>query len=152
VLARDQPRAALAAVLPGRRGPFTVVAVHLSFAPGWNAGQLLALRRWVADLPRPHVVLGDLNMVGALPALSLRGAELAGTAARRAAPPSSPAAGRPAHRWRDLARTPTYPAHRPVVQFDHVIAVGVPRGAVLAHRAPRTGISDHRPLIVDVAL
>lgn len=54
--------------------------------------------------------------------------------------------------WYDLARTPTYPSHRPAVQFDHVLAVGVPRSAVGPAAAPRTGVSDHRPLVVEVAL
>jgi endonuclease/exonuclease/phosphatase (EEP) superfamily protein YafD len=34
------------------------------------------------------------------------------------------------------------------VQFDHVLAVGVPRGAVQAVGTPASPISDHRPLIV----
>ncbi len=50
-LVRDQPRAALAAVLEGPGGPFTAVAVHLSFVPGWTFAQLLAVRDWIADLP-----------------------------------------------------------------------------------------------------
>ncbi|MGH1553386.1 endonuclease/exonuclease/phosphatase family protein [Streptomyces sp. L7] len=61
VLARDQPRAALAAVLEGPRGPFTAVALHLSFVPGWNIRQLLAVRRWIADLPRPPAAAGRLQ-------------------------------------------------------------------------------------------
>jgi endonuclease/exonuclease/phosphatase family metal-dependent hydrolase len=140
-LVRDQPRAALAAVLAGSGGPFTIVAAHLSFVPGWNVRQLLALRRWIADLPRPHVLLGDLNVIGALPVLALRAAGLP-DAYRRA----------DGNRWRDLARTPTYPAHRPVVQFDHILAIGLPPGAVLTQRAPRTAVSDHRPVVVDVTI
>jgi endonuclease/exonuclease/phosphatase family metal-dependent hydrolase len=54
--------------------------------------------------------------------------------------------------WHDLAKIPTYPSHRPAVQFDHVLAVGVPRTAVSASRAPRTEVSDHRPLVVEVGL
>lgn len=124
----DQPRCALAAVLEGARGPFTVVAVHLSFVPGWNVGQLRAVRRWIAGLPRPHLLLGDLNLVGPVPPLVLGGA------------------------WRALARTRTYPSHRPVVQFDHVLAVGVGRTAVRSAGAPPLPVSDHRPLVVDLIL
>lgn len=60
-MVRDQPRAALAAVLEGPGGPFTAVAVHLSFVPGWNIRQLLAVRGWIADLPSPHVLLGHFK-------------------------------------------------------------------------------------------
>lgn len=63
----DEPRAALAAVLEGTDGPFTVVATHLSFVPGWNMAQLAGIRRWIADLPQPYLVLGDFNLVGAVP-------------------------------------------------------------------------------------
>jgi endonuclease/exonuclease/phosphatase family metal-dependent hydrolase len=211
----DEPRAALAAVLEGRRGPFTVVAAHLSFVPGWNMGQLAAIRRWIADLPAPYLLLGDLNLVGAVPRTVLGGAEVvdsvrrrgqrmpagapgagaggfAGGAVQRArvrttsdAPgPERRRAGASARRrarlrarradtaagaplpprsrgvnprtllrgWRDLARTPTYPSHRPAVQFDHVLAVGVPRDAVRGARTPLTPISDHRPLVVELDL
>ncbi|MFJ2636526.1 endonuclease/exonuclease/phosphatase family protein [Streptomyces sp. NPDC087422] len=134
VWVRDQPRAVLAAVLEGNAGPFTAVALHLSFVPGWNARQLAAVRRWIADLPRPYLLLGDFNLTGAVPRTVLA------------------ATGR--ERWHDLARTPTYPAHRPLVQFDHILAHGVPpssvRPALTSATAPLTPLSDHRPLVADV--
>jgi endonuclease/exonuclease/phosphatase family metal-dependent hydrolase len=139
----DQARAALAAVVEGRHGPFTVVAVHLSFVPGWNVGQLVAIRRWIADFPAPHVLLGDFNMVGAMPRTVLSGAGWMDHATRRG--------GRGSGGWRDLARTPTYPSHRPAVQFDHVLAAGVPRDAVRDIGTPPMPISDHRPLVVELA-
>lgn len=166
----DEPRAALAAVLEGDRGPFTVVAAHLSFVPGWNMAQLAGIRRWIADLPQPYLVLGDFNLVGAVPRTVLGGATaLERTAPRvrvrelRAARRARPALAGPRRRrvreprprlqgWYDLARTPTYPSHRPAVQFDHVLAVGVPRTAVGPAAAPRAGVSDHRPLLVEVSL
>ncbi|MER8183607.1 endonuclease/exonuclease/phosphatase family protein [Kitasatospora sp. NPDC094015] len=166
----DEPRAALAAVLEGAHGPFTVVATHLSFVPGWNVAQLAAIRRWIADLPKPYLVLGDFNLVGAVPRTVLGGAsalergtsqerirELRAARRARAAQPG-PRRRRvrePRPRlqgWYDLARTPTYPSHRPAVQFDHVLAVGVPRRAVGPAAAPHTGVSDHRPLVVEVTL
>ncbi|MGI5193770.1 endonuclease/exonuclease/phosphatase family protein [Streptomyces sp. CA-288835] len=147
-LVRDQPRAALAAVAEGEIGPFTVVAVHLSFVPGWNIRQLLAVRSWIADLPRPHVLLGDFNLVGPIPRVVLGAAELAapvaGRARRRSARASVPGG------WRDLARVPTYPSHRPLVQFDHVLAAGICRSAPVSTRTPQTPVSDHRPLVVDL--
>ncbi|WP_327068838.1 endonuclease/exonuclease/phosphatase family protein [Kitasatospora sp. NBC_01302] len=166
----DEPRAALAAVLTGERGPFTVVATHLSFVPGWNMAQLAGIRRWIADLPRPYLVLGDFNLVGPVPRTVLGGATAldrspaAGRRPREARavryPRPLPSARRRAAReagprlrgWHDLARTPTYPSHRPTVQFDHVLAVGVPRTAVGTVSAPRVGVSDHRPLLVEVDL
>ncbi|MFF1873080.1 endonuclease/exonuclease/phosphatase family protein [Streptomyces sp. CB03911] len=165
----DEPRAALAAVLEGERGPFTVVAAHLSFVPGWNMAQLAGIRRWIADLPQPYLVLGDFNLIGAVPRTVLGGAtalERSGPRRMRelrAARRARPALAEPRRRrgreprarlqgWHDLARIPTYPSHRPAVQFDHVLAVGVPRGAVGAALAPRTAVSDHRPLVVEVGL
>ncbi|MEV4616952.1 endonuclease/exonuclease/phosphatase family protein [Kitasatospora sp. NPDC049258] len=166
----DEPRAALAAVLEGAHGPFTVVATHLSFVPGWNVAQLAGIRRWISDLPKPYLVLGDFNLVGAVPRTVLGGAsalergtskerirELRAARRARAAQPG-PRRRRvrePRPRlqgWYDLARTPTYPSHRPAVQFDHVLAVGVPRRAVGPAAAPHTGVSDHRPLVVEVTL
>ncbi|MFI9270495.1 endonuclease/exonuclease/phosphatase family protein [Kitasatospora sp. NPDC052896] len=168
----DEPRAALAAVLEGGSGPFTVVATHLSFVPGWNMAQLAGIRRWIADLPRPYLVLGDFNLVGAVPRTVLGGAAALdrGPAARRVRElraarraRTGAALGGPRRRrareprpqlqgWHDLARTPTYPSHRPAVQFDHVLAVGVPRTAVGGTAVPRVGVSDHRPLVVEVEL
>ncbi|MER8185912.1 endonuclease/exonuclease/phosphatase family protein [Kitasatospora sp. NPDC094015] len=143
---RDRPRAALAAVLEGRRGPFTAVALHLSFVPGWNVRQLLAVHRWIADLPRPHVLLGDFNLVGAVPAVTLGAAELLR--------PSGPA-GRRA-RWHDLVRRPTFPSHRPAVQFDHILAAGLgpqqPYRPQAVHDAQTPPISDHLPVVVELAL
>ncbi len=131
-LARDQPRAALAAVLEGPHGPFTAVAVHLSFVPGWNLGQLLTVRRWIAGLPQPQLLLGDFNLIGALPRVALN------ATARRG--------------WRGPARQATYPSHRPRVQFDHILASGLGAGAIGAARTPSTAISDHRPLVVELSL
>ncbi|WP_406375044.1 endonuclease/exonuclease/phosphatase family protein [Streptomyces sp. NBC_00647] len=146
-VARDQPRAVLAAVLEGPRGPFTVVALHLSFVPGWNVRQLLTVRAWIADLPRPQVLLGDFNLTGAIPRAVLNSAGPTGrTGPRRNGRENSLPVPRG---WRDLARTPTYPAHRPLVQFDHVLATGIEAGAAGGAHAPSTAISDHRPLVVE---
>ncbi|MFI6444348.1 endonuclease/exonuclease/phosphatase family protein [Kitasatospora sp. NPDC050543] len=144
-LVRDQPRAAIAAVLEGERGPFTVLAVHLSFVPGWNVRQLLALRSWIADLPRPHVLLGDFNLVAGLPRAVLDGG------AMLSAVTSGPREARAARRrWHDLARAATYPAHRPLVQFDHILASGLRPTQGPAPRTPQLPVSDHRPLLAEV--
>jgi len=125
VLVRDEPRAAVAAVLDTPEGPLTVVATHLTVIPGWNTVQLRRLVRLVRALPRPLVLLGDLNIDGARPA--------------RAA------------RMRPLASALTYPVAEPVRQIDHILGVGPVRttsdGAGLD-----LGLSDHRALVVDVEL
>jgi endonuclease/exonuclease/phosphatase family metal-dependent hydrolase len=128
LLVQDEPRAAIAAVLDESCPIRTVVATHLSFAPGWNLAQLRRLSSAVRALPRPVVVLGDLNL------------------------PGRTAAALPG--WRTLGRVPTYPAERPRVQLDHaIIRIGpgqaLPR--VRAVEAVRTAISDHRALVVDLA-
>ncbi len=122
---RDEPRAALAAELDGPEGPLTVVATHLSFIPGWRALQLRALVRVCRSLPRPLVVLGDLNQ-GPSHASRVTG-------------------------WRPIAQALTFPAGEPTRQIDHVLVDGEVRalGPAVAMDA---GVSDHRALLVDVAL
>lgn len=122
---RDEPRAAVAALLDTPEGPLTVVATHLSFIPGWNALQLRALVRVCQPLPRPLVLLGDLNL-GPRPAGRVSG-------------------------WRPVAQAATFPASAPVRQLDHVLVDGAvrPVGSALALDA---GVSDHRALLVDVAV
>ena len=120
----DQPRAALAAVVVGPEGPFTVATAHLSFVPGWNARQLRAVTRWLASLPPPRILCGDLNLPGRVPG-SLTG-------------------------WAELARAPTYPSWRPRVQWDHILASGIGPDAVRAATTMRLPVSDHCALVVDV--
>lgn len=124
-MTRDEPRAALAAELDTPGGPLTVVATHLSFIPGWRTLQLRALARVCGPLPRPLVVLGDLN----------QGPE-------RAARTSG---------WRSIAQVPTFPSGEPTHQLDHVLVDGDvrPLGPAVAMDA---GVSDHRALLVDVAI
>ncbi|MFJ1758578.1 endonuclease/exonuclease/phosphatase family protein [Kitasatospora sp. NPDC088134] len=128
---RDHPRVALAAVLRGPGGPFTAVAVHLSFVPGWNVRQLLSLRRWLAGLPGPHLLLGDFNLPGAVPVSVLRSAA-------------------PHDGWRALLRARTFPAHRPRAQLDHLLAAGLGPHTAVPVGLPRFAVSDHRPLAVDL--
>ncbi|MEJ2886541.1 endonuclease/exonuclease/phosphatase family protein [Actinomycetospora aeridis] len=124
-LVRDEPRVALAAVLEPPAPVGTVVATHLAFTPGVNVLQLARLARAVEHLPGPVVILGDLNMPGAVPGALLR-------------------------RWQTLVRTPTFPTERPRVQFDHVLA-GAGTPPVRDARAVATAVSDHRALVVDLA-
>src|SRR3954452_162203 len=87
-LVRDEPRLGLAAVLAPPAPVGTVVATHLSFAPGVNVVQLAQLARAVRALPEPVVLLGDLNMPGPVPGAVLR-------------------------RWHPLVRAVTFPSERP---------------------------------------
>ena len=115
----DEPRAAVAARLES----LTVVSTHLSFAPHTAVHQLLRLRRWIAAMPGPVVLAGDLNLPGAVPA-RLLGA-------------------------RALVRAPSFPASDPRLQLDHLLAVGDGlTGADPEARALPLG--DHRALFVTV--
>ena len=109
----DEPRAAVAAEVDGA----TIVSTHLSFAPHTSVRQLLRVRRWVAGLPGPVVVAGDLNLPGGLPARVLRG--------------------------RDVVRTPSFPAAAPRVQLDHHVLLGDAAGEGTAVRLP---VGDHLAL------
>jgi endonuclease/exonuclease/phosphatase family metal-dependent hydrolase len=132
-LVRDEPRVALAAVLAPPSPIGTVVTTHLSFTPGWNVGQLLRLAHALRLLPGPLMLLGDLNLPGALPAAALRAAR---------------------GHWRTLARAATFPVEQPRVQLDHVLTrvdAGLPLPAVCDARAVATPVSDHRALVVDLA-
>ncbi len=120
----DEPRVALAGLVDGPLGTTTVITTHLSFVPGWNLVQLRRLVRWARALPGPRLLLGDLN----LPALPVRAAS----------------------GWQVLARLPTYPAPRPRVQLDHVLGSG-PLPQVRSAETPVLPVSDHRPLVVELA-
>jgi endonuclease/exonuclease/phosphatase family metal-dependent hydrolase len=128
VLLKDEPRVVLAAVLDTPDGPITVATTHLSFVPGWNVRQLRTAIRALRTLPAPRILLGDLNL------------------------PAGPA--RAFTGWRPLARTATYPSPAPKAQLDHVLAdpAGLERlGRVVRSCAPRAAVSDHRPLVVELA-
>jgi endonuclease/exonuclease/phosphatase family metal-dependent hydrolase len=123
-LTPDEPRVALLAVVDGPSGPFTVVTAHLSFVPGFNGVQLRRIVRWAGRFPAPRLLAGDLNLPGPVPHVVTR--------------------------WQRLARVATYPSYRPRVQFDHVLASGVPEGAVRDVRVLTLPVSDHCALSVDV--
>ncbi|MFD2091755.1 endonuclease/exonuclease/phosphatase family protein [Blastococcus deserti] len=120
-VARDEPRVAVAAVLEGPFGPFTVCNTHLSFVPGWNGFQLRRLVRSLTGTREPIAVIGDLNMQQAA------AARLSGL--------------------RPIASGETFPAHRPRRQLDHVLVRGrlAATGPAEAVRLP---LSDHRALVV----
>ncbi len=119
----DEPRVAVAGVLDAPwGGAVTVGTCHLSFVPGTNVRQLRAICRWLAALPAPRLLLGDLNLPGRLPGLLSR--------------------------WEQLARVRTYPSWRPRVQWDHALADGVAGVRTASARAVALPVSDHRALRV----
>ncbi len=122
----DEPRVALAAEVESPFGLFTAVTCHLSFVPGYNWRQLKAITRWVASLPQPAVLLGDLNLPGALP--------------------------RVASGWERLARLATYPSYQPRIQLDHILGLGVESADVRRELALTLDVSDHCALAIDVDL
>lgn len=119
----DEQRIALAAVLAGPSGPLTVVSTHLSFAPPRAVRQLRRIRDWTQALPRPLVLLGDLNLAGSWPARATG--------------------------WRPLVRGRTFPASGPRAQLDHALADGP---LTVGERADvaRVGGGDHLGIVVDV--
>ncbi|HTY71546.1 MAG TPA: endonuclease/exonuclease/phosphatase family protein [Actinomycetes bacterium] len=117
MVVEDEPRVALAALVDGPHGPFTVVGTHLSFVPGVNLRQLRSVARWVARMPAPVLLLGDLNLPGRLPSLATG--------------------------WRELGGGATYPSFSPRVQFDHVLAHGLPPGVGHHAEVLRLPVSDH---------
>jgi endonuclease/exonuclease/phosphatase family metal-dependent hydrolase len=123
-LIRDEPRVAMAAQVESPAGPITIANTHLSFIRWWNRRQLRHLVRSLAPARRPLVLMGDLNMGPGL-ATSVTG-------------------------MRALALRPTFPADEPREQIDHVLADGAVRAQAFEVR--RLPLSDHRALIVDLAL
>lgn len=124
MVVHEEPRAAMVAQIDSPLGPIAVANTHLSFVPGWNRVQLRHLLRDLRGLPGPRVLMGDLNM-----------------------------GARAAARWsgmRALAAAYTFPAHGPERQLDHILTDHTGLVAT-ACCAPALSISDHRPLVVEVA-
>ncbi|MGI4893845.1 MAG: endonuclease/exonuclease/phosphatase family protein [Janthinobacterium lividum] len=121
----DEPRAVVAAVLDLPGGVLTVLGTHLSFAPTRAATQLRAVCDWAADLPRPLVLLGDLNLPPGI--------------VRRVLP------------WQPLVGGATFPSPAPRIQLDHALADALDARVVHAG-VQRVGGSDHRGLVIDLEL
>jgi endonuclease/exonuclease/phosphatase family metal-dependent hydrolase len=120
----EEPRAAVVARLDTDLGPLTVVNTHLSFVPGWNRVQLRRLVRDLRGCTGSLVLMGDLNI----------------------RPPTP-------QRWtglRPLATAPTFPIDQPDRQLDHILTDDAGLVAV-ACATPALSMSDHRPLVVDIA-
>lgn len=121
---KDEPRAVVAAVLESPR--ITVAGTHLSFVPLVNDRHLRRVARWLATLPGPRLLLGDLNQ-----------------GVRRA---------RRASGWTPLITAPTFPSPAPRLQLDHVLAHGLPPGTRAEGHVYELPVSDHRAVAVDLSL
>lgn len=116
-----EPRVAVAAVIDGPDGPFTVASTHLSLLPAVARWQLRTLLHAATGLSERVIVAGDFNLPEA-------------TVAKVAAG------------W-DRPRALTFHADYPVRQIDHVL---VRAGRAHGPQAHRLAISDHRALAVEV--
>jgi len=123
MIVKEEPRAAVIAVVETPRGQLTVVNTHLSFVPGWNRLQLRRLRRDLTTFFGPMVLMGDLNMTPPTPS-AMTG-------------------------WQPLASGLTFPVDEPDRQLDHVLLRGS-LGPVAAVSTPALPLSDHRALTVDI--
>jgi endonuclease/exonuclease/phosphatase family metal-dependent hydrolase len=112
-----EPRVALSAVPEG--GP-RVTTTHLSYLPWRALRQLHVVLGFAGD----GVVLGDLNLPPAV-----LGVVVAGTG------------------WTVHPTGPTFPAHDPRLQLDHVLT----RGLALQVSAGPALTSDHRPVVAHPA-
>lgn len=123
----DEPRAAMAGIVELPYADVTVATAHLSFVPGVNTRQLSSLRAFIAGMPRPAILMGDLNTLGGLPGM------ITGLT--------------------QVARVRTYPVMRPRVQFDHIMADGWTEQALAqardSVRAVPLPVSDHLAVVAD---
>jgi endonuclease/exonuclease/phosphatase family metal-dependent hydrolase len=125
IIVKEEPRAAVMGRLLTPAGPIVVANTHLSYVPGWGRHQLRRIRRDLAPLHDPVILMGDLNMADGLPA------QITG--------------------YRSLAQHVTFPIDEPDRQLDHILLRGR-LGKVTASSAPALPLSDHRALIVDVSV
>ena len=125
VLVQEERRAAVAAVVATPEGDLSVVATHLTYLPWWNSVQLRRLAELIETMPRPLILLGDLNISGYRPARLTK--------------------------MRPLALARTFPVDLPRRQLDHILGDGPVRVRTPAV-ALDLGVSDHRALRVDVSL
>ena len=125
IIVKEEPRAAVMGRLLTPAGPIVVANTHLSYVPGWGRHQLRRIRRDLAPLHDPVILMGDLNMADGLPA------QITG--------------------YRSLAQHVTFPIDEPDRQLDHILLRGR-LGKVTASSAPALPLSDHRALIVDLSV
>jgi endonuclease/exonuclease/phosphatase family metal-dependent hydrolase len=122
---RGDRRVALVARVRTAGRDLSVVTTHLSVSAVDARPQLEAALTAIVTRPAPRVLLADCNMAPALVA------------------PLVEAAG-----MRLAIGPPTFPAHAPRVQIDHVAVDGL---AIESVAVPESTVSDHRPFVATVA-
>jgi endonuclease/exonuclease/phosphatase family metal-dependent hydrolase len=125
IIVKEEPRAAVIGRLQTPAGPVVVANTHLSYIPGWGRLQLRRIRRDLAPLPQPVILMGDLNLPDGRPE------QITG--------------------YRSLASHLTFPVEQPDRQLDHILLRGQ-LGRVTGSSAPALPLSDHRALIVDLSV
>lgn len=126
IYVKDEPRLAIAAVL---ENGWTIVNTHLSFVPGLNLRQLRRVKKWALHIAQESntraLVMGDLNLPMNLPTV--------------------------ASSWNSLAPGNTYPSWSPSIKFDYLLSKDLQPGEFSTLDIPRTGISDHLPLGIEIS-
>jgi endonuclease/exonuclease/phosphatase family metal-dependent hydrolase len=125
IIVKEEPRAAVIGRLRTPTGSLVVANTHLSYVPGWGRLQLQRIRRDLAPLHEPVILMGDLNMADGRPS------QITG--------------------YRPLANHFTFPIDSPDRQLDHILVRGW-LGEVTASSAPELPLSDHRALVVDLSV
>ncbi len=125
-----EPRRAICVDVATPGGPLRVIATHLGLSLHERRSQAIALLKMLGRLDRPTVALGDFNdwfWAGSV---------------RRSLARALPGFSR--HR--------TFPSVLPLLQLDRVFLF--PASALIATRTDREArhISDHLPVIADIAL
>ena len=117
----DEPRIAQATIL---HNGITVINTHLSFVPGINVRQLKLIKKWAKTLPGKKILIGDLNLIGRIPAKVLG--------------------------WNQLVEAKTYPSWKPRIQFDHALSADFKTSEIKRLEIPNLGISDHLPIAFEI--
>lgn len=124
---KDEPRVALAAVL---ENGWTVINLHLSFVPLVNIYQLFKVSRWAAQLEQEYggkfVIAGDFNLPWGIPSRITR--------------------------WARATMANSYPSWKPSISFDYIVMKSEDCAHAKEVTLSQLPISDHRPVIVDIAL
>lgn len=125
LIAADEPRVLLAAVLAAPYGPLAVACTHLSTRTAVALAQLRQVLASVATLGRPALLAGDLNL--------------------------GPRAVRAATRGWQRAAARTFPVTAPDRQIDHLLlASGRGARALVGPRSFPLPVSDHRGLAAEL--
>ena len=122
---RGERRGAILARVTAGGRELSVATTHLAVETEEARRQLVLLVEALVRMPLPRVLLGDLNL----------GPDVV---AEVVEPAGLTLAGGP----------PTYPANGPRIRIDHVAVAGLEIGTV---STPTSEVSDHRPLVVELA-